>query len=103
MPIRPARFSDHNAMAMVCTRAFFDEDLFGRLKHPRRSQYPDDPALFWHALIRECWFDWRNRVFVAITTDAKDGGKETIVGISIWQRQGEGGERMALKPYDPRQ
>jgi hypothetical protein len=106
MPLRPAKFADHQAMAETCAAAFFDEDLFGRTMHPRRHEYPDDPALYWHRYIRDHWFDWRNKIFVAYktdNTDGKDEHEEIIVGIAIWQRQGAGGKKMALSRIDPRE
>lgn len=103
MPLRPAKFSDHQAIAETCAAAFFDEDLFGRTMHPHRHDYPDGPALYWHRHIRDHWFDWRNKIFVAYKTDGKEGHQETIVGVAIWQRQGEGGKRMELSRIDPRE
>ncbi|KAF2472814.1 uncharacterized protein BDR25DRAFT_283354 [Lindgomyces ingoldianus] len=81
MPIRLAAFSDHSAIATVCSAAFFDEDLFGRVMHPHRHKYPNDPTLWWHA---------------------HDGGKEKVVGVGIWERQGKGGKKMQLSIIDPR-
>ncbi|KAF2713195.1 hypothetical protein K504DRAFT_487671 [Pleomassaria siparia CBS 279.74] len=101
MPLRPERFSDHAALAKLCKAAFFDEDLFGRVMHPRRHEFTDDPTLYWLQNIRNLWFDWQNRGFVAVTRD-EEHGKEIIVGIAVWQRQGEGGKKMALNWFDPR-
>lgn len=103
MPLRQATFSDHAVIAELCCAAFYDEDLFGRVMHPYREQYPNDPALFWLAFLRNHWCDWRNKFLVAVTRDEKHLGKERIVGIAIWQRQGERGRRMALSKVDPRE
>jgi hypothetical protein len=100
--LRPARYSDHNTLATLCSAAFFDEDLFGRTMHPHRNEFPDDVALYWLQHIRTSWCDWRNRAIVAVTHDQKTG-QETIVGLAIWQRQGEGGKKMALSSVDPRE
>ena len=100
--LRPALFSDHLAISHVCNAAFFDEDLFGKVMHPRRHEYPNDPALFWHKHIREEWTDWRNKIFVKVVKDEKTG-KESIVGVAVWQRQGEGGKKLLLGPFDPRE
>jgi len=102
MTIRSATFSDHAALAEICGAAFFDEDLFGRVMHPRRDQYPNGPALYWHKHIREEWIDWRNHFFVKVVKDEKTG-KERIVGVAVWQRQGEGGKRFMLNALDPRE
>lgn len=102
MSLRPARFSDLTELAELCCAAFFDEDLFGRVMHPHRHEYPNDPALFWHQFLLDHWFDWRNKAFVAITRDTKDGAREKIAGIAIWQRQGEGGRKLELNGLDPR-
>ncbi|ORY16826.1 acyl-CoA N-acyltransferase [Clohesyomyces aquaticus] len=102
MTIRPARFTDHGAMSTVCCAAFFDENLFGHIMHPHRKEYPDDPALYWHAFVRDSWFDWRTHVFVAVAADEKNGGKEKVVGVSVWERQGAGGKEMELSQFDPR-
>ncbi|KAF2014146.1 acyl-CoA N-acyltransferase [Aaosphaeria arxii CBS 175.79] len=100
--IRPARVSDHYAMASICSAAFFEEDLFGRIIHPKRHEYPDDVALFWLQFIREQWFDWRNKLYVAVSTgDEKSAGDE-IVGVAVWQRQGKVGDGMKLRAWDPR-
>ncbi|KAF2796993.1 acyl-CoA N-acyltransferase [Melanomma pulvis-pyrius CBS 109.77] len=101
MPLRPARYSDITTLATLCSASFFDEDLFGQVMHPRRHEFPDDPALYWHQHIQNLWFDWRNQPFVAVMRDEKDG-QEKIVGVAVWQRQGEGGKNMALSNVDPR-
>ena len=100
MPIREARLSDHYAMAIVFGKAFFNEDLFGRIIHPHRDTYPDDVTLYWLRRIREHWFDWRNCFLVVVTKDCD--GKEAIVGVAEWARQGAGSKAMELSMLDPR-
>ena len=100
MPIREARLSDHYAMAVVFGKAFFNEDLFGRIIHPHRDTYPDDVTLYWLRRIREHWFDWRNCFLVVVTKDCD--GKEAIVGVAEWTRQGAGSKAMELNMFDPR-
>ncbi|KAF3000065.1 hypothetical protein E8E13_001134 [Curvularia kusanoi] len=87
MNIRPARPSDEPLIAAICTRAFFDEDLFGRVIHPHRHEYPEDVQSFWHEWIRNDWSNPRNRIIVAVTTTQAQ--EEKIIGAAIWQRQGE--------------
>jgi GNAT superfamily N-acetyltransferase len=93
MHIRPALPSDEPALVRICTRAFFDEDLFGRVIHPHRHTYPDDVAVFWREQLRNDWNEPRNRVIVAVTaatapTDTLTTTGEQIVGVAVWQRQG---------------
>ncbi|KAF2122187.1 acyl-CoA N-acyltransferase [Lophiotrema nucula] len=101
MPIRPAKFTEIPNLASISSAAFFDEDLFGRVMHPNRHQYPEDFKLFWLAWMRDHWYDWRHRFFVAYTEDekSKDG---TITGFAVWERQGEGAKKMELWRLDPR-
>lgn len=87
MHLRIANTSDEPAIAEICARAFFDEDLFGRVIHPYRAEYPKDVQIFWHEWIRSDWSDPRNEILVAVTADETHG--ETIVGAAIWQRQGD--------------
>jgi len=102
MPIRPAYEADRVSISALCSEAFFDEDLFGRVMHPRRQEFPDDPAIYWHGHILNLWCNWQNKVFVAVTQD-KESGKEVVVGVGVWQRQGKGRKRLTLSSIDPRE
>ncbi|KAH7128599.1 hypothetical protein B0J11DRAFT_525333 [Dendryphion nanum] len=102
MPLRDARFSDHQALAEICSAAFFNEDLFGRVIHPHRYEFPHDPTVFWLQHIRNHWFDWRNRMLITYNTDSLHTSSEIITGLAVWQRQGKGGEKLALRTWDPR-
>jgi GNAT superfamily N-acetyltransferase len=86
MPIRLARPGDEPAIAVVCTKAFFEESLFGDLMHPYRHQYPDDVQIFWHDRTRVVFQEPRSIVIVATTIEAE---REKIVGMATWQRQGD--------------
>ncbi|OCK81366.1 hypothetical protein K432DRAFT_326402, partial [Lepidopterella palustris CBS 459.81] len=90
--IRQAHISDHAAIAFVCGAAFFNEDLFGRVMHPHRHTYPNDVNLFWLRRLRSQWWDWKNYFLVA--TVRNDMGREEVVGVAVWQRQGEGGKAL---------
>lgn len=87
MHLRTARPSDEPELALICTRAFFDEDLFGRVIHPHRLEYPEDVQIFWHERVREDWSNPCNKVIVAVTNDKEQG--EKILGMAVWQRQGD--------------
>jgi hypothetical protein len=102
MPIREASFFEIPAIASICAAAFFDESLFGHTIHPHRHEFPDDFTYYWYGLLRKEWVDWRKRMFVAHTKDEKTG-EEKIVGFGIWHRQGEGGKKMELAKFDPRE
>jgi GNAT superfamily N-acetyltransferase len=86
MPIRLATPADELAIAVLCTSAFFDEELFGDTVHPYRHQYPDHVLPFWHARMRQFLSDRRSIVIVATVEDA---GVEKIAGMATWQRQGD--------------
>lgn len=86
MPLRYATPSDEAAIVSTCTAAFFNEALFGTLMHPYRHKYPNDVKIFWHEKIRQEWKTPSNKIIVATTTEA---GKELVVGVAVWQRQGD--------------
>ena len=101
MHLRPAQPSDEPAIARICARAFFDEDLFGRVIHPQRYDFPDDVEIFWHEQVRADWSDARNRVIVAVEHD--DSHQDRILGLAVWQRQGgdAGAQRIMSEWVDP--
>jgi GNAT superfamily N-acetyltransferase len=118
MHIRPALPSDEPALVRICTRAFFEEDLFGRVIHPHRHTYPEDVAVFWREQLRAEWIEPRNRIMVAVTspdadkptdaptdapTDTLTPTGEQIVGLAVWQRQGSdaGVDRIRAEWQDP--
>jgi hypothetical protein len=113
MPIRLARVTDEPAIASLCTAAFWDEDLFGRVIHPRRNEFPDDVKIFWHEWIRADWRDKGKIIIVAVRNeekqevhsgstqreaDGQDGTQgEKIVGVAVWQRKGNDEEAQRVK------
>lgn len=99
MHLRPALPTDEPFMAAICTRAFFNDDLFGRVIHPQRATYPDDVQIFWHEWLRRDWVSPRSRVFVAVDEDQQG----RILGVAIWERQGDDvGAQTALENFtDP--
>jgi GNAT superfamily N-acetyltransferase len=92
MPVRRATPTDELAIAVLCTSAFFDEELFGNTVHPYRHQYPGDVLPFWHARVRQFFSDPRSIIIVATVEEA---GAEKIAGMATWQRQGD--DKGALK------
>ncbi|KAJ4986525.1 Puromycin N-acetyltransferase 2 [Stagonosporopsis vannaccii] len=86
MNLRLAQKSDEPSIVEICTRAFFDEDLFGRVIHPHRNEFPQDVQIFWHQWVRTDWSNPQNKIIVAVTID--DADQEKIIGVAIWQRQG---------------
>ncbi|EMD87214.1 hypothetical protein COCC4DRAFT_27631 [Bipolaris maydis ATCC 48331] len=93
MYIRPAQPSDEPAIVALCARAFYNEDLFGRVMHPHRDQYPDDLQIYWREVVRRDWAAPRNRVFVVVRPrnpeqHQQDKEEDEVVGMAIWQRQG---------------
>ena len=101
MHLRPALPTDEPSMAAICTRAFFNDDLFGRVIHPQRTTYPDDVQIFWHEWLRRDWASPRSRVFVAVEVD--ENQQERIIGVAIWERQGDdaGAQRVLENFTDP--
>lgn len=103
MYVRLAEPSDESAIVDIFARAFFDEDLFGRVIHPYRAQYPQDVQIFWHEMVRSDWSNPRNRTIVVVTTDGNL--QEKVIGAAIWQRQGEDApaQRLTSEWSDPGQ
>lgn len=101
MSLRLAKPSDEPFIADICTRAFFDEDLFGRTIHPYRHEFPQDVQIFWHEWVRNDWSNPRNKILVAVVTD--EDQKEKIIGAAIWQRQGDdpGAQNVISEWADP--
>jgi GNAT superfamily N-acetyltransferase len=101
MRLRPAKPSDEPAIVEICARAFMEEDLFGRVIHPYRAQYPNDVQIFWHEWVRNDWANPRNNIIVAVTTTEAE--QEKVIGAAIWQRQGEdpGAQKVIAGWTDP--
>ncbi|KAF2817341.1 uncharacterized protein BDZ99DRAFT_565105 [Mytilinidion resinicola] len=96
--IRSARFKEQHAMASVCGKAWFDEDLFGRVMHPHRDQYPGDVNMFWLRKLREKWVDRNNEILVATVSDESE--TKNVVGVAVWKREGSGRRKVSrTSPY----
>ncbi|KAF9692664.1 hypothetical protein EKO04_009737 [Ascochyta lentis] len=100
MYLRDAQPTDEPLMAAICTRAFFDDDLFGRVIHPQRSTYRNDVQIYWHEWLRQAWSCPRSRLVLAVAVEDQ---QERIVGVAIWERQGddEGAQRASKDFKDP--
>ena len=103
MRLRPAYPEDEPIMAAICTRAFFNDDLFGRVIHPFRHTYPDDVQTYWHESLRHCWASPRIRILVAVAESGQGQDLETIIGVAVWERQGhdEGAHKVMKEFSDP--
>ncbi|RYO27295.1 hypothetical protein AA0113_g12341 [Alternaria arborescens] len=102
MHLRYAKPSDEPVIVDICARAFLEEDLFGRVIHPYRAQYPNDVQIFWHDWVRNDRANPRNKIIVAVTT-AEGSEHEKIIGAAIWQRQGDdpGAQKIITEWTDP--
>lgn len=98
--LRTARYTELPGIAPIFKLAFWDDKLFGDLIHPHRDAYPGDMELWWLRRARVNFWDYTWQWIVAVEKD-KDG-KETVVGIAQWVRQGKGGRKMQCAWYDPR-
>lgn len=103
MRLRPACPEDEPIMATICTRAFFNDDLFGRVIHPFRHTYPDDVQTYWHESLRHCWASPRIRILVAVAESSRGQDQERIIGVAVWERQGddEGAHKVMEEFSDP--
>jgi GNAT superfamily N-acetyltransferase len=102
MRIRFARSSDEPVLVDICRRAFFNDDLFGRVIHPHRAQYPEDVSIYWGEWLRVDWENVRNRLIVAVAPTSPTGSSETILGLAVWTRQGtDAGAQKVQREYQP--
>ncbi|ROW18190.1 hypothetical protein VPNG_00244 [Cytospora leucostoma] len=103
--LREASYGELPAIARVLSLAFWDDPLCGQRIHPYREKHPGDVDLYWLRRARVNFWDWRWRWVVAVDRvgdgDGEDG-REVIAGIAQWSRFGEGGRRLELGWFDPR-
>ncbi|EXJ73241.1 uncharacterized protein A1O5_03001 [Cladophialophora psammophila CBS 110553] len=86
--LRRARFSDLAAAARMCSRAFDDDVLFGRLIHPYRKSYPGDVDKYWYRRFVVDWWD-PSHIFLVTTVPSaeyEDNGEEIVTGFAHWSR-----------------
>ncbi|KAF2198017.1 acyl-CoA N-acyltransferase [Delitschia confertaspora ATCC 74209] len=102
MPIRLAKYTDIPAIAHVCAKSFYDDELFGDMMHPFRAEYPEDYEQFYVRRFRENWYDWSHVIWVATTCDKE--GKVIVAGVAEWElmgRAGKGREYRKLGGWNP--
>ncbi|THZ19412.1 hypothetical protein D6C91_05128 [Aureobasidium pullulans] len=84
--IRLAHADDQFIMASIAARANFDDDLFGKIIHPYREQYPEDMYIYWLRKFRKAWHNPYNLFLVSTV---QHNGSELITGMAQWSRRGE--------------
>ncbi|KAM6514202.1 hypothetical protein FALCPG4_015359 [Fusarium falciforme] len=98
--LRGARYSELPEIAHVMAKAFWEDNLFGKLIHPHRNEHPDDVDLYWLRRARVNFWDYRWKWLVAIGKD--ESGRDVIAGIAQWARFGDGGQKLECWYFDPR-
>jgi len=99
--LRKARFSELPAVARILSLAFWDDQIFGELIHPKRDQYPLDSDLYWLRDARVNYFNPHYEFLVATIPDTNSARGETIVGIAEWERLGNGPRARQRSRLDP--
>lgn len=113
--LRRAHYGDLAGAARTCSLAFWDDVLFGRLIHTRRTQYPLDSDKYWYRRFMVDWWDWSHVYLVTtepVSHEGEGAGKwggqrgETVTGFAHWSRiaPGRAENRMAgweLAWWDP--
>ena len=84
--IRLTHADDQFIMASIAARANFDDDLFGKIIHPYREQYPEDMHIYWLRKFRKAWHNPYNLFLVSTV---QHNGSELITGMAQWSRRGE--------------
>lgn len=90
--IRRAGFTTLPAAARLCSLAFWDDVLFGRLIHPHRTAYPSEFDKYWYRRFVVDWWDPSHVFLVATDTvqESSDNGKttsrEVVTGLAHWSR-----------------
>src|SRR5271154_2560981 len=85
--VRRALIGEQSNIARVCSLAFWDDVLFGKLIHPFREQHPHDSDLYWLRRIQVDWWDW-SPVFLVTTDVDSQTGREVVTGHAHWSRIG---------------
>lgn len=98
--IREASYGELPRVANILARAFWDDNLFGGLIHPKRTEFPETMELYWLRRIRVDFWDYRQRFLVA--TEEDETGKDVVVAFAQWARLGEGAKKMDCWWFDPR-
>lgn len=99
--IRDAQFKELPAAARLMTLAFWDDQIFGDLVHPKREQYPHDLDLYWLRERRVNFWNPHYKLIVAVIKDADAPGGEKVIGIAEWERLGDGAKALERAKLDP--
>jgi hypothetical protein len=85
-------------MAKVTATAFFNDELFGPVIHPKRDEYPEDTYKYWLKRIKKNW-DYSFAHFMVVTVPKDDGEGDEVVSWGQWNRLGKAmKEEEATKP-----
>lgn len=85
MPLRAATFPDLLPASKSLAAAFADEELFGKVLHPHRKDYPEDMYLFFLRQLRQTYYSPDEHILLATTSGPNDN--ETITGVAVWTRK----------------
>ena len=83
MPVRKANFTDLLPASQAMAAAFANEELFGKILHPHREQYPDDMYLFFLRLLRATYYSSPDDNIILSTANTTGA----ITGAAIWTRK----------------
>ncbi|KAF2860640.1 hypothetical protein K470DRAFT_264252 [Piedraia hortae CBS 480.64] len=82
--IREATPQDLTPASKVCAAAFWDDNVFGEMIHPYRSQYPDDVHIYWLKRLRQVLGKQDHDILVAVNENGE------VVGLAHWIRKRAG-------------
>ncbi|KAI4760951.1 hypothetical protein E4T52_15563 [Aureobasidium sp. EXF-3400] len=90
MPVRPATWADLKPGARIAALAFGEDEFLGAALHPHRAKHPKGfERFFLHDLYID-YFVARTRILVSFPNNQPD----TITGMAVWSRLGDGGKHM---------
>ncbi|KAG9667029.1 hypothetical protein KCU99_g9426, partial [Aureobasidium melanogenum] len=90
MPVRPATWVDLKPGARIAALAFWEDEFLGAALHPHRAKHSKGfERFFLHDLYRD-YHEARTRILVSFPRNQPD----TITGMAVWSRLGNGGKHM---------
>ncbi|KAG9529167.1 hypothetical protein KCU93_g3731, partial [Aureobasidium melanogenum] len=90
MPVHPATWADLKPGARIAALAFREDEFLGAALHPHRAKHPKGfERFFLHDLYID-YFVARTRILVSLPNNQPD----TITGMAVWSRLGDGGRHM---------
>jgi hypothetical protein len=72
-------------MALVASRAFLDDDVFGRFMHPHRREFPQDYISMWERLL---WVNANDHTREYLVSIDEESGE--VAAWACWMRLGPG-------------